>query len=157
MAPPDDIAFRRRCFLTSDERHGRTIFPKPRKSPAAKGLPFAGAKDGAPGGRRCERHQHLQTKRGVVFRPAVEPRRLRLFRELRVRDPASFMGCSRVPHIVEALLSPIVAKVGRANLSLFEHSPEFLLLGRRCPVILRDRAGDSSVYKRINSNRCRSS
>ena len=52
-----------------------------------------------------------------------------------MRDLASFIGCSRVPHIVEALLSPIVAKVGLANLSLFEHSPEFLVLGRKCPVM----------------------
>jgi hypothetical protein len=84
----------------------------------------------------------LQTSGGVILRPAVEPRRLRLFRELRVRDPAFIMGCNRVPHIEEALLSPTVAKVGLASLSLFEHSAEFLVLGRRCPVVLHDRAGD---------------
>jgi len=59
-----------------------------------------------------------------------------------VRDPASVMGCSRAPHIEEALLFPTVAKMGRASLSLFEHSLECLVLGRRCPVMLRERAGE---------------
>jgi hypothetical protein len=29
----------------------------------------------------AERRQRLQANRGVIFRPAVEPRRLRLFKE----------------------------------------------------------------------------
>jgi hypothetical protein len=77
----------------------------------------------------AERRQHLQANRGVIFRPAVEPRHLRLFWGVEGAGPGVRQGCNRVPHIEEAFLSPIVAKVGQASLFLFEHSPEFLVLG----------------------------